>query len=90
MESQSLIIFLVVGAIAGWLAGRIVRGYGFGVVGNIVVGVIGSFIGGWLFDRFHVVHGGGLIGPVVGATLGAVVLLFLVRFVRRRRWWALR
>jgi uncharacterized membrane protein YeaQ/YmgE (transglycosylase-associated protein family) len=84
MAAETLIVFLVIGAVAGWLAGVIVRGYGLGLVGNIVVGVIGSFIGGWLFSHFHLVHGGGLLGDVVGATVGAVILLFLIRLVRRR------
>lgn len=84
MTAETLIIFLVVGAVAGWLAGVIVRGYGLGLAGNIVVGVVGSFVGGWLFSHLHVVHGGGLLGAVIGATVGAVILLFLIRLVRRR------
>ena len=84
MTAETLIIFLVVGAVAGWLAGVIVRGYGLGLAGNIVVGVVGSFVGGWLFSHFHLLHGGGLLGDVVGATVGAVILLFLIRLVRRR------
>ena len=84
MATESLIIFLLIGAVAGWLAGVIARGYGLGLVGNIVVGVIGSFVGGWLFTHFHLIHGGGLLGDVIGATMGAVVLLFLIRLFRRR------
>jgi len=84
VTAETLIIFLVVGAVAGWLAGVIVRGYGLGLAGNIVVGVVGSFVGGWLFSHFHLLHGGGLLGDVVGATVGAVILLFLIRLVRRR------
>ena len=84
MAGETLIIFLVIGAIAGWLAGAIVRGYGFGLTGNVVVGVIGSFVGGWLFTHFRLIHGGGLLGDVIGATVGAVILLFLIRLVRRR------
>jgi uncharacterized membrane protein YeaQ/YmgE (transglycosylase-associated protein family) len=84
VTAESLIIFLVIGAVAGWLAGVIVRGYGFGLPGNIVTGVIGSFIGGWLFTHFHLIHGRGLFGAVIGATIGAVILLFLIRLVRRR------
>jgi uncharacterized membrane protein YeaQ/YmgE (transglycosylase-associated protein family) len=84
MSVESLLIFLLIGAVAGWLAGIVVRGGGFGLIGDIVVGVIGSFIGGWLFTSFRLIHGGGLLGAVIGATAGAVVVLFLVRLVRRR------
>lgn len=83
MSSETLILWLVVGAIAGWLAGVIVRGYGLGLVGNIVVGIIGSFIGGWLFTQTGIGMGGGMVGAIAGATIGAVVLLFLLRLVRR-------
>jgi uncharacterized membrane protein YeaQ/YmgE (transglycosylase-associated protein family) len=83
MTLESLLIFLLIGAIAGWLAGVIVKGYGFGLVGNIFVGVIGSFIGGWLFAHFHLIHGNGFLGAVIGATIGAVVLLLIIRLIRR-------
>ena len=83
MALESLLIFLVVGAVAGWLAGIIVKGYGYGLIGNIVIGVIGSFIGGWLFSHFNIIHGQGIIGEIVGATVGAVILLFILRFIRR-------
>ncbi len=83
MGTESLIIFLIIGAIAGWLAGVIVKGYGFGLLGNIVVGIVGSFIGGFLLAHFHLMQGGGIIGAIVGATLGAVVLLLLLRLIRR-------
>jgi uncharacterized membrane protein YeaQ/YmgE (transglycosylase-associated protein family) len=80
---EALLIFLIIGAIAGWLAGIIVKGYGFGLLGNIVVGIIGSFIGGWLFPRLHLIQGGGMLGTLVGATVGAVILLLLIRLIRR-------
>ncbi len=83
MTLEPLLIFLIIGAIAGWLAGVIVKGYGFGLIGNIVVGILGSFIGGWLFGRFAILQGDGIIGAIVGATVGAVILLFLLRLVRR-------
>ena len=83
MGTESLIIFLIIGALAGWLAGVIVKGYGFGLLGNIVVGVIGSFLGGLVLTYFHVVRTGGVVGAVLGATLGAVVLLLLIRLLRR-------
>lgn len=83
MTVESLFIFLLIGAVAGWAAGMIVKGYGFGLLGNIVVGVLGSFVGGWLFARFVPMHQFGAAQPLIGATVGAVILLLLVRFVRR-------
>ena len=83
MSAETLIIYLIVGAIAGWLAGLIVKGYGFGLLGNIVVGIVGSFIGGWLFGRFGIASGSGILGAILGATVGAVILLLLLRLVRR-------
>lgn len=83
MSTETLIVWLVVGAIAGWLAGVIVKGYGFGLVGNIVVGIIGAFVGGWLFSNLGVAVGGGIVSGIIGATLGAVVLLLLIRLIRR-------
>lgn len=85
VTSEPLLIFLIVGAVAGWLAGRFVRGYGLGLLGNMVVGVVGSFIGAWVFRRFGLVHGTDMLGELVGATVGAVILLYLVRFVGRGR-----
>jgi uncharacterized membrane protein YeaQ/YmgE (transglycosylase-associated protein family) len=75
--------FLIVGLIAGWLAGTLVKGGGFGLVGDLIVGVVGAFVGGFLFSTFGVSAGGGLIGSIVVATIGAVVLLFLVRLIKR-------
>jgi uncharacterized membrane protein YeaQ/YmgE (transglycosylase-associated protein family) len=83
MTVEILLIWLVVGAVAGWLAGLIVKGYGFGLLGNIVVGIIGAFIGGWLFSYFGIALGTGLVAAIVSATAGAVVLLVLVGLVRR-------
>jgi uncharacterized membrane protein YeaQ/YmgE (transglycosylase-associated protein family) len=80
---ESLIIFLIIGAVAGWLAGLIVKGYGFGIIGNMVVGIVGAFIGGWLFGHFNLIHGQGIIGELVGATVGAVILLLVIRLIRR-------
>jgi len=83
MGRESLIIFLIVGAVAGGLAGVIVKGYGFGLLGNMVIGVIGAFFGGLLLAHFHLVHAGYVLDAVIGATLGAVVLLLLTRTLRR-------
>lgn len=83
MALESLIILLIVGAIAGWLAGQIVRGFGFGLVGNIVVGIVGAVIAGWLFPRLGISLGGGWIGSIIAAAIGAVILLFVIGLIRR-------
>ena len=82
-DPQSLIVLLIVGAIAGWLAGKIVKGYGFGLIGNIVVGVIGAFIGGWLFPSLGLWDIPGIVGVIVSATLGAIILLVIIGLIRR-------
>ena len=79
---QSIIIFLIVGAIAGWLAGLIVKGFGFGLLGNIVVGIVGAVIAGWLFPYLGWGVGGGVLWAIIHATIGAVILLVLLRIVR--------
>ncbi|MDZ7628343.1 MAG: GlsB/YeaQ/YmgE family stress response membrane protein [Parvularculaceae bacterium] len=83
MTVESLLIWLLIGAVAGWLAGVIVKGYGFGLIGNIVVGILGAFVGGWLFGVLGISSGAGIIGSVIGATVGAVVMLFIIRLLRR-------
>lgn len=83
MSLETLLIWLLIGAIAGWLAGIIVKGYGFGLVGNIVVGILGAFIGGWLFGALGIGAGYGIVSAILGATVGAVVLLLIIRVVRR-------
>ena len=83
LEPIGLIALLVVGAIAGWLAGKIVRGYGFGLIGNIVVGIIGAVVGAWLLPKVGLVIGGGMIGWIINATLGAVILLFVIGLIKR-------
>lgn len=82
-DPQSLIILLIVGAIAGWLAGTIVKGFGFGLIGNIIVGVIGAFIGGWLFPSLGLWDLPGIVGVIVSATLGAIILLVVIGLIRR-------
>ena len=77
------LIFIAIGAVAGWLAGLIMRGGSFGLLGDIVVGIVGSVAGGYLFGLAGVSVGGGLVGSIVTATVGAVVLLFLIRLVKR-------
>lgn len=84
MDTNTLIILILVGAVAGWLAGEIRRGYGFGLGGNIVVGIVGSFLGRWIFGQLGVSLAGGLLGAILTAVIGALVLLFLIGLVRRR------
>jgi uncharacterized membrane protein YeaQ/YmgE (transglycosylase-associated protein family) len=83
MTIEALIIILVIGAVAGWLAGQIVKGYGYGLIGNIVIGIVGALIAGFLLPRLGVSLGGGIIGAILSATIGAVVLLLLIRLVKR-------
>jgi uncharacterized membrane protein YeaQ/YmgE (transglycosylase-associated protein family) len=83
MEAQSLIIWLLVGAIAGWLAGKVVSGGGFGLIGDIIVGIIGAFIAGWLLPQIGIVIGGGIIAAIINAFIGAVILLVVIRVIKR-------
>jgi uncharacterized membrane protein YeaQ/YmgE (transglycosylase-associated protein family) len=84
MDIQALIIWLIVGAIAGWLAGQVVRGGGFGLVGDIIVGIIGAVIAGWLLvGRGPVIPGPVIVGQIVYAFVGAVILLIVVRLIKR-------
>jgi len=78
-----LIVWLIIGGVAGWLAGLIVEGFGFGLVGNIVVGIIGAIIAGWLLPRIGIFIGGGVIASIINAVIGAVILLVVIGFVRR-------
>ncbi|MEO9339964.1 GlsB/YeaQ/YmgE family stress response membrane protein [Mesorhizobium sp. SB112] len=82
MGVESLIVFLIIGAIAGWLAGVLVKGFGFGILGNIVVGIVGAFIAGWLFPYLGISLGTGIIAAIIHATIGAVILLVLLRLVK--------
>ena len=75
--------FALVGLVAGWLAGQLMKGGGFGVVGDIVVGVLGALLGGFLFSSLGLSSGGGLLGAIIVAPLGAVVLIFSLRLVKR-------
>jgi uncharacterized membrane protein YeaQ/YmgE (transglycosylase-associated protein family) len=83
MDTNSLLIMLVIGAVAGWLAGILMRGFGFGLIGNIVVGILGAVVGSWLFGTLGVSIGGGWIDSIFTATVGAVVLLFVVGVLKK-------
>ncbi|QND62554.1 GlsB/YeaQ/YmgE family stress response membrane protein [Mesorhizobium loti] len=83
MGVESLLVFIIIGAIAGWLAGLVVSGFGFGLIGNIIVGIVGAFIAGWLFPRLGFSIGGGILASIIHATIGAIILLVLVKVLKR-------
>jgi uncharacterized membrane protein YeaQ/YmgE (transglycosylase-associated protein family) len=81
--TMGIIAAIVIGAIAGWLAGLIVRGAGFGLLGNIVIGILGALVAGWLLPQIGVHLASGLIGSVLDATIGAVIILVILSLIRR-------
>jgi uncharacterized membrane protein YeaQ/YmgE (transglycosylase-associated protein family) len=81
---MELLWFILIGLAAGWLAGQIMKGGGYGLVGDLIVGVIGALLGGWLFGLAGVSVGGGLIGQLIVATIGAIVLILILRFIKKR------
>jgi uncharacterized membrane protein YeaQ/YmgE (transglycosylase-associated protein family) len=87
MSGESLLIILVVGLFAGWLAGQIVHGTGFGVVGDLVIGVLGAFFGSWLLPQLGIHLGSGIVAAIINATIGAVILLLIIRLVRGGGGW---
>lgn len=82
MDPKALLIWLLVGAVAGWLAGQIVKGHGFGLIGNIVVGIVGAFLAGWLLPGLGLGLSG-IIGSIVYAAIGAIILLVIIGFFKR-------
>ena len=90
LSNQSLLIILIVGIVAGWLAGRVMDGGGFGLIGDLIVGLIGAFIGDWLLPQLGIHLGTGMLSLILNAFIGAVVLLLILRLVGggfgRRRW----
>jgi uncharacterized membrane protein YeaQ/YmgE (transglycosylase-associated protein family) len=98
VSNESLLVLLLVGLIAGWLAGELATGGGFGLVGDTAVGVVGALIGTWLLPRLGIHFGGGIVNAIIVATIGAVALLLILgllggriprqrwRFLRRRHW----
>jgi uncharacterized membrane protein YeaQ/YmgE (transglycosylase-associated protein family) len=81
---EGLVVALVIGAVAGWLAGKILKGTGFGLIGDLIVGIIGGYIGAWLWDFLHLPPVSGLwwLNAIVSSTVGAIVLLVLLRLIR--------
>jgi len=90
LSNESLLIIILVGIVAGWLAGKIVDGGGFGLIGDLIVGVIGAFIGDWLLPQLHIHLGVGIVSLVINATIGAIVLLVVLRLVFGSRRWGRR
>ncbi|HZC38247.1 MAG TPA: GlsB/YeaQ/YmgE family stress response membrane protein [Sphingomicrobium sp.] len=95
MSNESLLVIVLVGIVAGWLAGKIVRGTGFGIIGDLLVGIVGAFIGDWFLPRIGIHLGTGVVSAIVNATIGAILLLLVVGLLRgglggrggwRRRW----
>jgi uncharacterized membrane protein YeaQ/YmgE (transglycosylase-associated protein family) len=82
LSNEGIIVILFVGLVAGWLAGKIVRGTGFGIIGDIVVGIAGAFIASWLFPRLGFHLGSGLVGEIIYSAIGAIILLLVVRLIR--------
>jgi uncharacterized membrane protein YeaQ/YmgE (transglycosylase-associated protein family) len=82
LSSEGLLVILFVGLIAGWLAGKIVRGAGFGIIGDIIIGIAGAFIASWLFPKLGIAIGTGLVREIIYSAIGAIVLLLIVRLIR--------
>jgi uncharacterized membrane protein YeaQ/YmgE (transglycosylase-associated protein family) len=90
LSNQSLLVIVLVGIVAGWLAGRVMQGGGFGLIGDLLVGLVGAFIGDWLLPRLGIHLGVGIVALIINAFIGAVVLLLILRLIGggwgRRRW----
>jgi uncharacterized membrane protein YeaQ/YmgE (transglycosylase-associated protein family) len=81
MATQSLLLFLVIGVLAGFIAGKIMKGSGYGLVGDLVIGVVGAFVGGWVFGMLGI-SAGGILGALCAAVVGALILLYVIRLLR--------
>ncbi|HKC47931.1 MAG TPA: GlsB/YeaQ/YmgE family stress response membrane protein [Gemmatimonadales bacterium] len=82
MQGTNLLYFLLIGLAAGWLAGKVMKGSGYGLIGDLIIGVVGAFLGGWIFGLLHIAAGG-LLGLLVTAFVGAVVLVWLLRMIKK-------
>ncbi len=87
ISNEHLLVILLVGVVAGWLAGQIVRGTGFGIIGDLIIGIVGAFIGSWLMPRFGVYLGSGIVGAIVNATIGAILMLLVLRLFQGGGGW---
>jgi uncharacterized membrane protein YeaQ/YmgE (transglycosylase-associated protein family) len=91
LSNQSLLVIIVVGLVAGWLAGVLIRGSGFGLIGDVVIGWLGALIGNWLLPQLHIHLGDGIVAMIMNALIGAVLLLVVIRLLHgnsifKRRW----
>jgi uncharacterized membrane protein YeaQ/YmgE (transglycosylase-associated protein family) len=84
LSTQSILVILIVGLVAGWLAGQIVRGGSMGLIGDLAIGIVGALIGSWLLPSIGVVLGTGILAAIVNATIGAVILLLVIRLIQGR------
>jgi uncharacterized membrane protein YeaQ/YmgE (transglycosylase-associated protein family) len=82
LSSEGLLVILFVGLVAGWLAGKIVRGTGFGIIGDIIIGIAGAFVASWLFPKLGIAIGTGLVREIIYSAIGAIVLLLIGRLIR--------
>jgi uncharacterized membrane protein YeaQ/YmgE (transglycosylase-associated protein family) len=87
ISNEGLLVILIVGIVAGWLAGQLVQGTGFGLIGDLVIGVVGAVIGSWLLPQLGIRIGSGIVGAIVAATIGAILLLIVLRIFRRGGRW---
>ena len=90
MTSESLLTILVVGLLAGWLAGQIVQGTGFGLIGDLMIGVAGAFVGDWLLPQLGIHLGSPVISAIIDATVGSLILLLIMRLIRGGNGWRAR
>jgi uncharacterized membrane protein YeaQ/YmgE (transglycosylase-associated protein family) len=86
LSNESLLVVVAVGLVAGWLAGQVMRGSGFGLIGNLIIGLLGALIGDWLLPRLNIHLGAGIVALVINAVIGAIVLLLILRLIGGRRW----
>lgn len=92
ISGEGLLVIIIIGLIAGWLAGKIVMGGGFGLIGDIAIGIVGALVGSWLLPQLGIHLGAGLVSKIIVATMGAVLLLFIIGIIKggfppRRRYW---
>jgi uncharacterized membrane protein YeaQ/YmgE (transglycosylase-associated protein family) len=86
LSNENLLVIILVGLFAGWLAGQVMRGSGFGLVGDLIVGLLGALVGDWLLPRLNIHLGVGIVALIINAVVGAIVLLLILRLLGADRW----